>query len=129
MVFIGSGADAAEVQEYAKPLGSKCIFTGAISQRETLRAWYCRADLFLFPSSYDTNGLVVREAAACDLAAVLIDGSCAAEGVTDGVTASSLMKMPGPWPQNCRRSASNRNVWLRWAVRPGTGCISPGAMR
>ena len=67
MVFIGSGADAAEVQEYAKPLGSKCIFTGAISQRETLRAWYCRADLFLFPSSYDTNGLVVREAAACDL--------------------------------------------------------------
>ena len=85
MVFIGSGADAAEVQEYAKPLGGKCIFTGAISQRETLRAWYCRADLFLFPSSYDTNGLVVREAAACDLAAVLIDGSCAAEGVTDGV--------------------------------------------
>ena len=84
-VFIGSGADAAEVQKYAKPLGSKCIFTGAISQRETLRAWYCRADLFLFPSSYDTNGLVVREAAACDLAAVLIDGSCAAEGVTDGV--------------------------------------------
>ena len=81
MVFIGSGADAAEVQEYAKPLGGKCIFTGAISQRETLRAWYCRADLFLFPSSYDTNGLVVREAAACDLAAVLIDGSCAAEGV------------------------------------------------
>lgn len=85
MVFIGNGADAAEVQEYAKPLGNKCIFTGAISQRETLRAWYCRADLFLFPSSYDTNGLVVREAAACDLAAVLIDGSCAAEGVTDGV--------------------------------------------
>ena len=28
---------------------------------------------------------MVREAAACDLAAVLIDGSCAAEGVTDGV--------------------------------------------
>ena len=38
MVFIGGGADAAEVQEYAKPLGNKCIFTGAISQRETLRA-------------------------------------------------------------------------------------------
>ena len=85
MVFIGGGADAAEVQEYAKPLGNKCIFTGAISQRETLRAWYCRADLFLFPSTYDTNGLVVREAAASDLAAVLIQGSCAAEGVTDGV--------------------------------------------
>ena len=84
MVFIGSGADAAEVQEYAKPLGSKCIFTGAISQRETLRAWYCRADLFLFPSTFDTNGLVVREAAASGCPSVLIAGSCAAEGVTDG---------------------------------------------
>ena len=41
--------------------------------------------MFLFPSTYDTNGLVVREAAASDLAAVLIQGSCAAEGVTDGV--------------------------------------------
>ena len=41
-----------------------------------------RADLFLFPSVYDTNGIVVREAAACGLASVLIKGSCAAEGVT-----------------------------------------------
>ncbi len=85
MVFIGGGTDADEVRDYAAPLGEKCVFTGAISQRETLRAWYCRADLFLFPSSYDTNGLVVREAAASDLASVLIRGSCAAEGVEDGV--------------------------------------------
>ena len=40
--------------------------------------------MFLFPSSYDTNGLVVREAAACSLGAVLIKNSCASEGVTDG---------------------------------------------
>ena len=32
----------------------------------------------------DTNGLVVREAAACGLASVLIKDSCAAEGITDG---------------------------------------------
>ncbi|MBQ1491819.1 MAG: glycosyltransferase, partial [Blautia sp.] len=40
--------------------------------------------LFLFPSTFDTNGLVVREAAACGLASVLIRDSCAAEGITDG---------------------------------------------
>lgn len=51
---------------------------------ETLRAWYSRADLFLFPSTFDTNGLVVREAAASGCPSVLIAGSCAAEGVTDG---------------------------------------------
>jgi len=86
MVFIGDGQDREEIKEYASELGlaKLCCFTGALSDRETLRAWYSRADLFLFPSTFDTNGLVVREAAACSLPSVLIEGSCAAEGVTDG---------------------------------------------
>ena len=65
-------------------LSDRCFFTGSIADRETLRAWYSRADLFLFPSTFDTNGLVVREAAASGCPSVLIAGSCAAEGVTDG---------------------------------------------
>jgi len=86
MVLIGSGDDLEEIKNHARLVGvrDKCIFTGAIRNRETLRAWYGRADLFLFPSTYDTNGLVVREAAANDLASVLIRGSCAAEDVSDG---------------------------------------------
>ena len=52
--------------------------------REIVRAWYTRADLLLFPSTFDTNGLVVREAAACGLGSLLVRGSCAAEGITDG---------------------------------------------
>ena len=86
MVFIGDGDNRSEIEQYAFDCGisNQCIFTGAIRDREALRAWYSRADLFLFPSTYDTNGLVVREAAACSLGSVLIKGSCAAEGVTDG---------------------------------------------
>ena len=86
MVLIGKGDDRGDMEAYAKKIGigDKCIFTGAIYDRDVLRAWYCRADLFLFPSAYDTNGLVVREAAACSLASVLIRGSCAAEDITDG---------------------------------------------
>lgn len=85
MVFIGGGGDYDEVTAYSQACGltEKCIFTGPIHSRDMLRAWYCRADLFLFPSTFDTNGLVVREAAACSLASVLIEGSCAAEGITD----------------------------------------------
>lgn len=85
MVFIGSGGDEEEIRAYARQVGleKECLFLGAIHDRLTLRAWYSRSDLFLFPSNFDTNGLVVREAAACDLASVLIAGSCAAEGVTD----------------------------------------------
>lgn len=86
MVFVGGGGDEQEVREYTRELSldRKVIFTGAISDREKLRAWYSRADLFLFPSTFDTNGLVVREAAASDTASVIVAGSCASEGVTDG---------------------------------------------
>ena len=86
MVFVGDGQDRAEVEAYANEIGlaDLCRFTGAVHDRETVRAWYCRADLLLFPSTFDTNGLVVREAAACGLGSVLVRGSCAAEGVTDG---------------------------------------------
>ena len=87
MVFVGSGGDEAEIRQCVEELqlGDRVIFTGAIKDRNILAAWYSRADLLLFPSTFDTNGLVVREAAACSLGAVLVDGSCAAEGVTDGV--------------------------------------------
>ena len=86
MVFVGDGMDRAEVEAYAGTLGltDRCRFVGAEQDREIVRAWYTRADLFVFPSSFDTNGLVVREAAACSLPSLLIRGSCAAEGITDG---------------------------------------------
>lgn len=87
MVFIGGGTDKPEIMDYAAALqlAQRVFFVEPIHDREKIRAWYCRADLFLFPSTFDTNGLVVREAAACGLASVLIAGSCAAEDSTDGV--------------------------------------------
>ncbi|MBR1456542.1 MAG: glycosyltransferase [Oscillospiraceae bacterium] len=86
MVFVGAGNDKDEVMAYAHSLGldGKALFSEPIRDRNRIRAWYCRADLFLFPSTFDTNGLVVREAAACGLASMLVVGSCAAEDVTDG---------------------------------------------
>lgn len=85
MIFVGDGLDCKEIKRYARDLGiaENCIFTGAIHDREALRTYYCLADAFLFPSSYDTSGLVVKEAAACGLGSVLLEGSCAAEEVTD----------------------------------------------
>ena len=89
MVFVGKGPDKEILEQKAAELGlmggssPKVFFTGPIYDRDALRAWNTRADLFLFPSTFDTNGLVVREAAACGLASVLVKDSCAAEGITD----------------------------------------------
>ena len=86
MVFVGSGGDKDEVVAYANELGlaDRVFFTSPKYDRNVIRAWYCRADLFLFPSTFDTNGLVVREAAASGTATVMIRNSCASEGVGDG---------------------------------------------
>ena len=91
MIFIGKGPDEALLKMQAQSLGlmdenghGRVIFTGPVYDRNVLRAFNTRADLFLFPSTFDTNGLVVREAAACGLASVLVRGSCAAEDITDG---------------------------------------------
>ena len=88
MVFVGAGGDKEEIVAYSHKLGldGTVLFSEPIRDRERIRAWYCRANLFLFPSTFDTNGLVVREAAACALASVLVAGSCAAEDVDDGIS-------------------------------------------
>lgn len=85
MLVVGDGGDREEMEKYTQELGiaDSCIFVGAINSREELRYYYSASDLFLFPSLYDTNGIVVREAAACGLASILIKGSCAAEDFTD----------------------------------------------
>lgn len=88
MFFVGDGVDRPSIEEYAKRIGvyDRVIFTGAIYDREKIRAYFTRADLFLFPSTYDTSGLVVKEAAACSCASALIKDSCAAENVENGVS-------------------------------------------
>lgn len=85
MVFVGDGMDKAAIEAYSHELGiaDKTVFAGSITDRELVRTHFSAADLFLFPSTYDTAGLVVMEAAACDLPSVLVDGSCAAEDVVD----------------------------------------------
>ena len=86
MVFVGGGNDKDEIVALTEKLGlsDRVFFSPPIHDRNLIRAWYCRADMFLFPSTFDTNGLVVREAAASGTATVMIRNSCASEGVGDG---------------------------------------------
>lgn len=81
--LIGDGIDAPHIKKYAEDIGvsERTEFTGAIYDREYLRVFYSLADIFLFPSTYDTSGIVVKEAAACECPTLLIRGSCASEGV------------------------------------------------
>lgn len=86
--IIGEGYDAPAIEAYSNECGlqDQVIFTGPIRDREYLRVFFSVCDLFLFPSTYDTCGIVVKEAAACDCPSLLVAGSCAAEGVAHGVS-------------------------------------------
>ncbi len=88
MVFAGSGMDMDNIVAESKKLGiyDRCVFTGSITDRTELRALFSACDLFLFPSTFDTNGIVVREAAASEIPSILIKDSCAAEGIIDSDT-------------------------------------------
>jgi len=81
MVFIGDGRDLLSMEKTAreKNLGGRVFFTGRIDDRELLRAYYTRADMFVFPSTYDNAPLVIREAAACGCPSLVIRNSSASE--------------------------------------------------
>jgi glycosyltransferase involved in cell wall biosynthesis len=87
MYFIGIGYAAEELKQLVNKLGlsKKIEFVGLITDRNELKQYYAAADLFLFPSTYDTWALVVREAAALGTASVIIEGSNVAQLITHNI--------------------------------------------
>ncbi|MEG1756820.1 MAG: glycosyltransferase [Oscillospiraceae bacterium] len=111
-VLIGDGTEKKDIENYAKKLGLEddCLFTGAIRDREVLRTYFCLADLFLFPSDFDTNGIVVSEAAACSCPSLLLEGSCAAEGVVDGRTGLIIGRTAAEMAEKIKIACHNREA-------------------
>lgn len=82
-VIAGSGPDEKYLKKQVSKQGldNEVIFTGRVSDR-LLKAIYARSDLFLFPSTFDTDGLVVVESACNKTPAIVIKGSGASERIT-----------------------------------------------
>lgn len=86
VVFVGTGTDENEIKRTAKQykLDKHVTFFGKIIEREEIKELYAAANLFLFPSLYDTASLVMREAAAFSTPSVLVEGASTAQGVEHG---------------------------------------------
>lgn len=87
LFMVGTGYAVREIRQRIGLLGlsHRVTLLGNIHDRERLKRIYSAADLFLFPSFYDTCGLVVREAAAMHTPSILLSGSTAATAITDDV--------------------------------------------
>ena len=88
MFFIGTGYAEKEMKALVSELGldGKVTFVGRLTDREKLTRHYAAADLFLFPSLYDTDGLVVREAAALHTPSIMLRDASASGMLRDGET-------------------------------------------
>jgi 1,2-diacylglycerol 3-alpha-glucosyltransferase len=87
LMLVGHGKEAERLQRLAGGLtaAARVTFVG-VRAHDTLPVCYQAADLFLFASETETQGLVLAEAAACGLPAVAVNASGCDEVVRDGET-------------------------------------------
>ena len=87
LILVGQGSHEGALKRLAaaSPAGSAIDFAGSVA-REALPPYYQAADLFLFASETETQGLVLAEAHACGLPAVAVRAPGVDEVVRDGET-------------------------------------------
>jgi 1,2-diacylglycerol 3-alpha-glucosyltransferase len=86
LALAGGGPLLDPLTEHAKSLqiGDSTYFLGPVPRAE-MDALYAAADLFVFPSPSETQGLVIGEARAAGTPAVVIDSGGAPETVRHGI--------------------------------------------
>ncbi len=96
MFFIGEGYAKKDLISLVKKynLSEQTYFMGKITDRELLKRFFARSDLFLFPSVYDNAPIVIREAAALKTPSLVIENSNAQEGIIDRVNGYTCKENP-----------------------------------
>lgn len=95
LVLVGQGTQAAALRAQAgrSAAAARVHFVG-VRPHDALPAWYRAADVFLFASETETQGLVLAEAGACGLPAVAVSAPGCDEVVRDGET--GILTKPEP---------------------------------
>ena len=102
--LVGDGPYRAECVRMARDLGigDRVKFVGFVPRTEVDK-YYAAADLFVFPSITETQGLVVQEAMNYGLPAVAILGGGASEGIEDGVNGFTVKNDAGTFADEVLR--------------------------
>jgi 1,2-diacylglycerol 3-alpha-glucosyltransferase len=88
MIYVGAGPDEERLRSLIKDEGieENVIISGRISDRAKLADFYAAADLFLFPSLYDTNSLVQIEAASQGTPTLFLRDSVTSSSIEEDVS-------------------------------------------
>jgi 1,2-diacylglycerol 3-alpha-glucosyltransferase len=95
LLLVGDGDDRPRLERLAGQLGleGSVRFMGVVPH-EGVGEYYGAADLFLFPSTSETQGLVVLEALATGLPVVAVASEAAAELLADGLAGTMTPEDP-----------------------------------
>ncbi|MBI2873817.1 MAG: glycosyltransferase [Firmicutes bacterium] len=86
LVLVGDGPFRGRLEELSVRMGLGGVVTFAgLCTRERVKSWYASADIFLFASQTETQGLVILEAMAAGLPVAAVEASGVREVVRHGV--------------------------------------------
>lgn len=111
-IIVGSGAYENTLKKLIEEydLTNNVVFTGLIRGREELSGLYLRSDMFLFPSTFDTFGLVVLEAATMKTPTFAIKGTCAAECINDEINGLCDVEDENVWANKLEKYIGNKEL-------------------
>ena len=115
LISVGSGPDTEKYNKMVKDYGieDRVVFTGQIRDRDLLKKIYASADLMTFPSLYDNASIVIIEAAALALPALLIEGAVCSEGSTNGYNAFLTKEDEKAYAEDMKRILSDDELRLK----------------
>jgi glycosyltransferase involved in cell wall biosynthesis len=111
------------------PFGDRIRLPGPI-ERTQLDSVYASADLFVFPSDTETQGLVIAEARAAGTPSVVVRGGGAGENVRDGIDGRIVSSDAHDFARAVSEILSDRELRKRMsdACRAAAPNYSPSAM-
>jgi glycosyltransferase involved in cell wall biosynthesis len=131
LLVVGGGPYLDECRERARHLrnGERIVFAGPIPHEE-LTPIYATADLFVFGSSTETQGLVIAEARAAGTPAVVVTGGGASETVRNGEDGLVVQPELGEFAEAIRFLLGDSERLKRFAAacRRNAAEFTPGAM-
>jgi 1,2-diacylglycerol 3-alpha-glucosyltransferase len=112
--LVGDGPDRARCAEIVRTLniGDRVRFVGAIPRDEVDR-YYAAADLFVFSSISETQGLVVQEAMTYGLPTVAVVGGGAGAGIEPDQNGFLVKNDPVPFAEEVLRVIQDDGLYTR----------------
>ena len=116
LVIVGDGPARGELEELKTSLGldDKILFTGYVDWRDLID-YYKQADLFVYGSKTETQGIVFMEAMASALPVVAVGEMGALEAVIDGETGILTTEDEGEFSDACISLLRDEDRYKRFA--------------